>query len=34
MRVRSLVVDGHEVDGTLVMPLPAGRDVAVEGSIA
>jgi cellobiose phosphorylase len=33
-RVRSLVVDGHEVDGTLVTALPAGRDVVVEGSIA
>jgi cellobiose phosphorylase len=32
-RVRSLFVDGEAVDGTLVAPLPAGRDVSVEGSV-
>ena len=32
-RVRSLLVDGESVDGTLVTPLPAGRDVTVEGSV-
>jgi cellobiose phosphorylase len=32
-RVRSLLVDGEEVDGTLVAFLPAGREVAVEGSV-
>lgn len=32
-RVRSLLVDGEAVDGTLIAPLPAGRDVIVEGSV-
>ena len=32
-RIRTLLVDGEAVGGTLVAPLPAGSDVAVEGSV-
>jgi cellobiose phosphorylase len=33
-RIRSLLVDGNEVDGNLVGPVPEGRDVTVEGTAA
>jgi cellobiose phosphorylase len=32
-RIRSLLVDGREVDGTVIVPAPEGRDVAVEGTV-
>jgi cellobiose phosphorylase len=33
-RIRSLVVDGRDVEGNVVTPVAEGRDVRVEGTIA
>ena len=33
-RITSLLVDGRQIDGTIVAPAPEGSDVRVEGTIA
>jgi cellobiose phosphorylase len=33
-RIRSLIVDGRAVEGNVVAPVPEGRDVTVEGTVA
>jgi cellobiose phosphorylase len=33
-RIRSLLVDGREVEGDVVPPFPEGRDVTIEGTIS
>ena len=33
-RITALLVDGRQIDGTIVAPAPEGSDVRVEGTIA